>query len=279
MSKSNSVKNEPAHQTKERQSTNEPPKRSEPVRRPASSVVRKDWQDNIQNNKGQQDYFKSRLLRLALRADELAADGSQASGFRKTDNEDVFRQEGSTVENDIKTFIKQIPIEEQYHVLNLYRDIYGGLSALLSQWLINNMGGFLDANSSYAEAIYGWVVDFSGTLRKYVESQPTKDAGTNTDLVSTKTEKTKQNVSPAINIQNSNVILGDVHHPEHLQMGDDARIGKHEKTEEKKKGIILRILKIIGAITAFIAGLLTILHLLGWLEPIKEFVVGMIWYK
>jgi len=197
MSKSNIVKDEPAPQTREQQSTNELPCRSEPVRRPASSVVRKAWQDTIQNTKGQQDYFKGRLLRLALRADELAADGSQASRFRKTDNEDVFRQEAGTVENDIKTFIRQIPIEEQHHVLKLYRDTYGGLSALLSQWLINNMGGFLDANSSYAEAIYGWVVDFSGTLRKYVESQPTKDTGINADLASTKPEETKQNVTPA----------------------------------------------------------------------------------
>jgi hypothetical protein len=62
-------------------------------------------------------------------------------------------------------------------------------------------------------------------------------------------------------------------------VGDNTHISKHEKTAEKKKGIILRILKIIGAVIAFVAGLLTTLHLLGWLEPIKEFIVKIIWPK
>ncbi len=236
MSKSNIVKDEPTPQTREQQSTNELPGRSEPVRRPASSVVRKAWQDTIQNTKGQQDYFKGRLLRLALRADELAADGSQASRFRKTDNEDVFRQEAGTVENDIKTFIRQIPIEEQHHVLKLYRDTYDGLSALLSQWL-NNMGGFLDANSSYAEAIYGWVVDFSGTLRKYVESQPTKDTGTNADLASTK-QKNEQTISQLI-------AQGEGHA---LEFKETLEYDVDVKVNKNNKDVLLSALKTIAGL-------------------------------
>lgn len=65
--------------------------------------------------------------------------------------------------------------------------------------------------------------------------------------------------SADINIQNSNVILGDVNQPENLQIGNNARIQKYSMI--KKIGII-----------GTIAALLTIFHLLGWLEPIKAII-------
>jgi hypothetical protein len=81
-----------------------------------------------------------------------------------------------------------------------------------------------------------------------------------------KNAEKKQNVAPAINIQNSNVIMGDVHQPENLQVGGNARIYKHEKTEDKKKGILRRIPYWIYLLVSFLAALLAILHYSGWLK-------------
>jgi hypothetical protein len=67
-------------------------------------------------------------------------------------------------------------------------------------------------------------------------------------------------------IQKSNVILGDVHQPENLQIGDNTRIQKYSMI--KKIGII-----------GTIAAMLTILHLLGWLEPIKAFIYKILLHK
>lgn len=64
-----------------------------------------------------------------------------------------------------------------------------------------------------------------------------------------------------------------------IQMGNYASIHKHPITAAKKKGIIGKLLKIIGAIVAFFAALLTILHLLGWIEPTKEFIAKILWHK
>jgi hypothetical protein len=92
-------------------------------------------------------------------------------------------------------------------------------------------------------------------------------------------EQTEQNAAPAISIKNSNVILGDVHQPENLQVGNNARINKYEKTGEKEKGILRRIPYWIYILVCFLAALLTCLYYLGWLEPFKEFIVKMIWPK
>jgi hypothetical protein len=59
-------------------------------------------------------------------------------------------------------------------------------------------------------------------------------------------------------------VLGNVQ-AESVQTGDYSSIHKQTITGENNKSIIWKILKIIGAIAA----LLTILHYLGWLEPIK----------
>ena len=69
-----------------------------------------------------------------------------------------------------------------------------------------------------------------------------------------------------IHIQNSNVILGGIHQPENLQIGNNARIQKYS---------MIKKVSIIGTIAA----LLTILHLLGWLEPIKAFIYKILLHK
>jgi hypothetical protein len=47
---------------------------------------------------------------------------------------------------------------------------------------------------------------------------------------------------------------------------------KPAETGGKKKSIIGKTLKIIGAVIGFLAALLAILNYLGWLEPIREFI-------
>jgi len=85
---------------------------------------------------------------------------------------------------------------------------------------------------------------------------------------SDKAGKTKQNSTPAkiINIEHFQGVLGDVQQPENLQIGDHTSIHKHDRSEGKKKGIIGKILKIIGVI-------------IGWLEPIKAFIYKILLHK
>jgi hypothetical protein len=83
-----------------------------------------------------------------------------------------------------------------------------------------------------------------------------------------KPAETGGNATPATIINIAKIdklgVLGDVR-AESVQTGDNSSIHKQMITGEKNKSIIWKILKIIGAIAA----LLTILHYLGWLEPIK----------
>jgi hypothetical protein len=105
-------------------------------------------------------------------------------------------------------------------------------------------------------------------LRKHSEEQVTQQnqvSHFDTEQTSGKADLPSKK-SADINIQNSNVILGDVHQPENLQIGDNTRIQKYSMI--KKIGII-------GAVAAF----LTILHLLGWLEPIKAFIYKILLHK
>lgn len=89
------------------------------------------------------------------------------------------------------------------------------------------------------------------------------------DLAKLNPTGTEQNTVPAISIQNSNVILGDVHQPENLQVGDNARIYKQEKTEEKKKGIFSRIPYWIYLLVSFLAALFACIHY--WPEIHQKF--------
>jgi hypothetical protein len=73
-------------------------------------------------------------------------------------------------------------------------------------------------------------------------------------------------------------IYGDVQ-AENLQIANDASIQEQPIAEEKKKGSIKKLLKIIATIIAFIAALLTSLYHLGWLEPIKAFIDKILWPK
>ena len=92
------------------------------------------------------------------------------------------------------------------------------------------------------------------------------------------TRITEQNTAPAISIQNSNVILGNVHQPENLQVGDNANINKHEKTEGNNKGIVWNLLKwFIGIIAAAVAT--DILGDFGWIHSIKAFIYSILWPK
>lgn len=97
-------------------------------------------------------------------------------------------------------------------------------------------------------------------------------------LVTKKPAETEQKATPSpINIQNSNVILGNVHQPGNLQVGDRTQIQKITGIEKQKIGSVKKILKIIAAIVVFLAALFTCLgYLLGWLGPIKAFIYRII---
>ena len=72
--------------------------------------------------------------------------------------------------------------------------------------------------------------------------------------------------------------MGDVQQPENLQVGDNARIYKHEKPEDKKKSIIRKLLEwLIGIIVAAVAT--DILGEFGWLQSIKAFIYSILWPK
>ena len=49
--------------------------------------------------------------------------------------------------------------------------------------------------------------------------------------------------------------------------------------QENKKGIILRLPKVIAGVVAFLAALLTCLYYLGWLEPFKAFISRIVLRK
>ena len=86
-------------------------------------------------------------------------------------------------------------------------------------------------------------------------------------------EKERNAAASPINIQNSNVILGDIHQPGNLQVGDHKQIQEQTGTEEKKSGGVRKLLKIIAAIVGFFAASLTCLgYLLDWRGPIMAFI-------
>jgi hypothetical protein len=86
-----------------------------------------------------------------------------------------------------------------------------------------------------------------------------------------------------------NEILGTVYFDECAQCARQlaqtlrqvAKLLKEDQNPaEKKKGILRRLLKIIGAIVGFLAALFTCLgYLLGWLGPIKAFIGKILWPK
>lgn len=93
-----------------------------------------------------------------------------------------------------------------------------------------------------------------------------------------KPAETERNTTPAINIQDSNVILGDVRQAENQQVGYNANINKHEKTKDKKGGIVWNLLKwFIGIIAA--AVMTDILGDFGWIQSIKAFFYSILWPK
>lgn len=94
--------------------------------------------------------------------------------------------------------------------------------------------------------------------------------------------KAERGTTPTItiNIKNSNVILGDVQ-PKNVQTGYHASTHKQLLTAEKKKGILRRVFKIVGAIiVGIIASLLAdILCDFGWIKWIRVFVHNILMPK
>jgi hypothetical protein len=85
---------------------------------------------------------------------------------------------------------------------------------------------------------------------------------------------TKESGSAAntVNIQNSNVIMGDVHHPENLVLGDHGSIRQETPISQKNKKNIKRT---ITAFVVFLAALLTVLQIFfGWIGIISRFLKG-----
>ena len=79
---------------------------------------------------------------------------------------------------------------------------------------------------------------------------------------------TKDNQSAIFNIQNFMGIFGDVQ-AENVHTGIIPISISTSKLLDKKKSIFRGLLTIIIAVVTFLAALLTVLHYLGWLEPIK----------
>lgn len=78
----------------------------------------------------------------------------------------------------------------------------------------------------------------------------------------------EQNATPSkiVNINNFTGILGDVRQADNLQVGDNTRIYKQEKTGEKKKGILRRIPYWIYILVSFLAALLAVFYHFGWIK-------------
>jgi hypothetical protein len=72
--------------------------------------------------------------------------------------------------------------------------------------------------------------------------------------------KDSDNAAPTINIQNLNVITGNVSNTQSLVLGDNGSVSRETPTVEKT------LKKTVAAIVAFLAQLLTCS---GWLKPIK----------
>lgn len=80
-----------------------------------------------------------------------------------------------------------------------------------------------------------------------------------------------RNTAPAKDEKaNLNIEIGEIQ-AENVQIGYGS-VHKQVQTEKKNKGVVKKSLKVIVTIIGFLAALLTIFHLLGWLEPIRAFI-------
>ncbi len=88
----------------------------------------------------------------------------------------------------------------------------------------------------------------------------------------------QQDSSSLINIQNSNVIWGNVNQSDNLQVGDHPKIQKATIMEDKKKGILKEIYKIIGAIIVgiIVAIIIDIMGDFGLIGGIKAFIYKVV---
>jgi len=97
-----------------------------------------------------------------------------------------------------------------------------------------------------------------------------------------KPEGTEEKATSAkiINIENFKGILGDVQ-AGNLQIAQDASIHEQSVIKEKKKGILRRLLKIIGAIVVgiIVTVVTDILGDFGWIERIKTIVHNILTNK
>jgi hypothetical protein len=118
-----------------------------------------------------------------------------------------------------------------------------------------------------------------GSARRLISRLQQIAQSARNELSAKKLAGTGRDITPAkiINIENFKGVLGDVQ-AENVQTGDYASIHKQPVTEEKKKGIIKKTLKIIGAIVIGIissliaAILIDIFGDFGWIVKIKTII-------
>jgi hypothetical protein len=147
--------------------------------------LRETWLKAKRDAEEQKEYIKSKLLDLALYADKLGFDAreKQFNNLQKIDAESSFHRETDKVENEIVSIIKQLHDYEQSGILSRYRDICGGLSALLRSSLENNWGGFFDYQSLEMENFYREIVNFAKRICELEASQQAQGTETHTGQV------------------------------------------------------------------------------------------------
>lgn len=124
------------------------------------------------------------------------------------------------------------------------------------------------------DSLKGTLYDLADTLQQIADSA-------REELSSEQPAETERNAIPAkiFNIGSFKGVLGDIQ-AENVQTGDYSSIHKQPITAERKRGIIKKILKIVGAIVvAVIAAIVVdIFADFGWLQSIKEFIYNL-WRK
>ena len=125
----------------------------------------------------------------------------------------------------------------------------------------------------YGEAISNYVGEQENRLEAWRESIADIDKV----MVKLYASQPEYKNQVPILIQNSNIILGGTHKANNLQVGNYTQI--QQTAEVEQKGIwsfIKKIPRWIYYLVGSLAALLTVFHLLGWLEPIKTFIYKLV---
>jgi len=75
---------------------------------------------------------------------------------------------------------------------------------------------------------------------------------------------------------NSQVTMGDINQTQSLATGNHSSIGKETPTSQENNKGIKRTTVIVSGVVIFLAALLECLYYLGWLDPIKEVIRGLL---